>query len=434
MKRSFFVAPLAALGIFCFALQTSSQTLAPEKMTRPRTVAAAASPQQTTTKVPQPPQPTVEAPAIVGNADANQRSTTTPPAESTLPANNNLSISAFTPASIQSRISEAKRLFKSRPLPTAMTSPSILFVNIAALDRKTSHIHVITVSKQTFLTKGSEVTMTSSLGEPLTVRVLRANGVNTALTIFTQDGTSLAPLVIEFPIEKGGTFKELAYYTSAHPALLSNDLVRSGQSYVRNMLDLAAKRLRDNGVFISNDLIDIAERLCVVEHVDHDRFRNENRLALYDEIYSLYALNEIDTYRYSVSWAGAGGMVQMIPWAYNLQRQRYPGVGLNPDFVTGMRNHSNALQAMLLYMKDTWNDLAANEEVKYAMNAKIATMPELMAAGYNSNAAKLPGYLRRGGNEWRTLIPRETQMYLQIYKSFEGLVPIKGRSTAVAAN
>ena len=431
MKRSFSVAPLSALAIVCFAWQALSQTVEPGTLTRPRTVAAAQS--QQTTKVPQPP-PTQEAPVVSGNADVKQPSPSSPSTDAEVPANSNLSISAFTPAAIQSRISEAKRLFKSRPLPTAMTSPSISFVNIAALDRKTSHIHVVTVAKQTFLTKGSEITMTSSLGEPLTIRVLRANGVNTALTVFTQDGKSLAPLVIEFPIEKGGMFKELAYYTSAHPALLSKDLTRSGQSYVRNMLDLAAKRLRDKGVFVSNDLIDIAERLCVVEHVDHDRFRNENRLALYDEIYSLYALNEIDTYRYSVSWAGAGGMVQMIPWAYNLQRQRYPGIGLNPDFVIGMRNHSNALQAMLLYMKDVWNDLAANDEVKYAMDAKLATMPELMAAGYNSNAAKLPGYLRRGGNGWRTLIPRETQMYLQIYKSFEALVPIKGRSNTVAQN
>jgi hypothetical protein len=52
----------------------------------------------------------------------------------------------------------------------------------------------------------------------------------------------------------------------------------------------------------------------------------------------------------------------------------------------------------------------------------------LLAAGYNSNAAKLPQYLRRGGASWRVLIPRETQMYLQIYKNFETLVPIKQRS------
>ena len=118
-------------------------------------------------------------------------------------------------------------------------------------------------------------------------------------------------------------------------------------------------------------------------------------------------------------------MVQMIPWTYQLMRQRHPGVGLNPDFVAGMRNHGNALEAMLLYMQDTWNDLSANEDVQYALSSKQASITELMAAGYNSNAAKLPGYLRRGGTAWRTLIPRETQMYLQIYQSLESLMPRK---------
>jgi hypothetical protein len=223
----------------------------------------------------------------------------------------------------------------------------------------------------------------------------------------------------------------MAYYTSAHPELLSSELARSGQSYVRDMLDLAARRLKERGVIISPDIINVAERLCIVEHVDHDRFKQENRLALFNEIYSLYALNSLNTYRYSVSVAGAGGMVQMIPWAYNLERQRHPGVGLIPDFVTAMRNHGNALQAMLLYMQDTWNELAANEDVKYALSTNQATTSELLAAGYNSNAAKLPGYLRRGGDSWKILIPRETQMYLQIYKTFESLIPIKNRTTLV---
>jgi hypothetical protein len=88
-----------------------------------------------------------------------------------------------------------------------------------------------------------------------------------------------------------------------------------------------------------------------------------------------------------------------------------------------MRNHANALEAMLLYMQDTWNDLAANEDVQYALNAKLATQTELLAAGYNSKAARLPLYIRRGGASWKILIPRETQVYLQIYKTLEALVP-----------
>jgi len=242
------------------------------------------------------------------------------------------------------------------------------------------------------------------------------------VTIFDDKNRSLSPLVVEFPIERNGVFREMAYYTSAHPALLSPDLMKTGQTYVNSMVDLAARRLRDRGNPIAPHLIDIAKRLCIVEHVDHDRFRSENRIALFEEIYTLYALNELETYRYSVSSAGAGGMVQMIPWTYALMRQRHPGVGLNPDFVAGMRNHGNALEAMLLYMQDTWNDLSVNEDVQAALTAKEATPTEIIAAGYNSNAAKLPGYIRRAGPGWRSLIPRETQLYLQIYQSLDSLM------------
>ncbi|HEX3253681.1 MAG TPA: hypothetical protein VHS05_29875 [Pyrinomonadaceae bacterium] len=377
---------------------------------RPRVVTAPVAQQQQAAK------PASIAPSVPEVEPEPQKESATP-------------ITFLTPSVIKSRISDAQRMLKTRPKPTALAVPQIDFVTIAALDRETARTHFITISKQTFLTKGAELTTTTSEGTNVTVSIIRANGVNTALTIFTSEGKSLAPLTIEYPIERGGKFLETAYYTSAHPALLSNDLVRSGQSYVRNMLDLAARRLRDKGVPISPLLVDVAERLCVVEHVDHERFRAENRLALYDEIYSLFALNEIDTYRFSVSSAGAGGMVQMIPWAYNLERTRHPGVGLIPDFVTGMRNHGNALQAMLLYMNDTWTELTANEDVKNALDTKIATPSEILAAGYNSNAAKLPSYLKRGGDGWRTLIPRETQMYLQIYKSFEGLVPMDSRAS-----
>ena len=108
-------------------------------------------------------------------------------------------------------------------------------------------------------------------------------------------------------------------------------------------------------------------------------------------------------------------MVQMIRDIQHVRQ--HPLVGLNPDFVFGMRNHGNALEAMLLYMQDTWNDLSLNPDVSYARAAKLATQAELMAAGYNSNPARLGLYIRRGDDNWRAHIPRETQMYLQIYKS-----------------
>jgi hypothetical protein len=113
---------------------------------------------------------------------------------------------------IQARISEAERLLKSRPQPTALTVPQIDFVTLAAFDHLSGRTHLITLGKETFLTKGAEVTMTSSLGTLLSVRVVRANGVNTAVAIFDTQGRSLVPLVVQYPIEKGGVFREMAYH------------------------------------------------------------------------------------------------------------------------------------------------------------------------------------------------------------------------------
>ncbi len=423
---------LIALVLFVFTGARAQSPESADPISRPRSViqARSASSSKPPVEVQSGPSQKPSAPVQTGTA-TSEKITATPkqqPDELASPRDEAVAIShRLSPTRLRLRISEAERWMKARPLPTALTVPSLDYVTLAALLPETSQVHLIRIAKETFLTKGSEVSSVTSHGLPVQIHVLRANGVNTAVTIFDDQNLSLLPLVVEFPIERHGVFREMAYYTSAHPALLSPDLVKSGQIYVSAMVDLAAKRLRERGAPVTQNIINVAKRLCIVEHVDHDRFRNENRIALFEEIYSLYALNELDTYRYSVSSAGAGGMVQMIPWAYQLERQRHPGVGLNPDFVFGMRNHGNALEAMLLYMQDTWNDLITNEDVQSAMTAKQATPTELMAAAYNSNAAKLPGYIRRAGAGWRTLIPRETQIYLQIYQSLDSLMPIKKR-------
>lgn len=420
---------LIALIVFSFANTQAQSTGSTDPVTRPRLVngsktRTSAKFQDQSIQTPRPAETGTRS-EKASSPTGNKQETSESRSSSASPKEDSNSNRRPTPNRIRARINEAERLMKVRTVPTSMSAQSLDYVTLAALLTETSQIHLIRLSKQTFLTKGSELSLTTSQGLPVTLRILRANGVNTAVTIFDDKNRSLVPLVVEFPIERRSVFREMAYYTSAHPALLSADLTKAGQTYVNSMVDLAAKRLRDKSAPVAQNIVEVAKRLCIVEHVDHDRFRNDNRIALFEEIYSLYALNELDTYRYSVSSAGAGGMVQMIPWTYQLMRQRHPGVGLNPDFVAGMRNHGNALEAMLLYMQDTWNDLVQNDDIQSALSAKQATPTELMAAGYNSNAAKLPGYIRRAGGGWRTLIPRETQIYLQIYQSFDSLMKAK---------
>jgi hypothetical protein len=322
---------------------------------------------------------------------------------------------------LRGRISEAKRELKQ------LSDDSLDSVTLAVSDASGA-VQTLRASKEEFLQKGGEFTAVSSNGEALKVSVVRPNYVNTAVRVTDARGRELQPLVVRYPVEKGGKLKEVAYYTSAHPAVENDAIARAGGEYVRERLDEAASRLAAKGERIDPALIDVAERLAHVEHTDHKRFLTEDSASLFEEIRTLYALNGGDTYRYSVSSAGAGGMVQMIPPTYYAIREQYPHVGLKADFVEGMRDHANASQAMLVYLKDTWNFLQKQEEVQATLGAGLATQEELLAAGYNSNPFKLPKYLSRGGSNWRTLIPEETKMYLRIYAAVEANLDFKDRS------
>jgi hypothetical protein len=333
-------------------------------------------------------------------------------------------------AKIKSKIAQAKRLLQSRPLPTAINDASRVdtgVVRLAFYDFRRNKIDFVTLPKFLFLQKGAEFPTLSVDGKRIIIKIIRGNGVNTPVTISEESGELHLPLLVQYPIEKNGQHQETAYYVSTHTGLVTPEVVQAGKIYVRNVINTAREHLKAQGIFISKEIADIAERLVIVEHVDHYRFRNEHHQKIFDDIYALYALNEEQTYRYSVSRAGAGGMVQMIPSTYAIVKNRFYTVGLIPDFVEGMRNHVNAVKAMLLYMHMTWNDLLLNSVVYQALQNQIATQKELLAAGYNSNPARLPLYIQRGGADWKNLLPAETKIYLEIYRSMELFVPIEPR-------
>ena len=415
MKQSF-INGLLVLSACVFSVSAQGDLSQPEPRSTPVRVIV------TNTMPPiQPARTPVPAPSntIVVPSAPSSLPTNTPPSQAS-----NLNYKGLSFAQMKNKIAEAKRMMLTRPLTTAMSEPLALtsLVRIAYYDWRTRNVEFVVLDKETFLTAGVSTLTISSNGRSMTTRTIRANGVNTPVVITDESGQAHLPLIVQYPVERGGRFIETAYYISTHPGLVTPEVVSAGRFYVRNVVDIAREQLRAKGYFIQPKVADIAERLAAVEHVDHFRFRTEFHPNIYNDIYTLFALNEGQTYRYSVSSAGAGGMVQMIPSTYRMVRARFPNALLMPDFVEGMRNHVNASQAMLLYMQMTWNDLIASPTVYSSIQNGIATQEQLMAAGYNSNPAKLPGYINRGGDNWSSLIPRETKIYLQIYSSIERAV------------
>lgn len=424
MRRSFFsFSTVFALGVCAFGQSSTDKNgrVVVTSTVPPKQVIVAPKPSPTPIVVATP-LPTQKLPVTSLEVPSSQAS--------------NLNYKGLPFSQIKAKIAEAKRTMMTRPITTSYTEPApgspavgdkLSMVRIAYYDYKSRQIDYIVMSKEAFLTPLAPTFAVSTNGHPMTSVTLRANGVNTPITITNDKGEAQLPLIIQYPVERNGRFMETAYYMSTHPGLITPEVVNAGRFYVRNTIDIARDQLKNKGYFIAPKVADIAEHLATVEHVDHMRFRTEFQPNIFNDIYTLYALNEGQTYRYSVSSAGAGGMVQMIPSTYSMVRARYPNAGLMPDFVEGMRNHVNATQAMLLYMQMTWNDLFASPTVTNAVAAGQATEAQLMAAGYNSNPAKLPGYINRGGAGWTSLIPNETKIYLQIYDSLDRAVTIPAR-------
>ena len=128
---------------------------------------------------------------------------------------------------VHARIREARSLVERQP------ATSTDAVTLAVGDASDVAIQLLQVPKAVFLSPDAETFVTTAAGARLKLRVVRANYVNTAVSVTDAAGHALEPLLVRYPVEKGGTLSEVAYYTSAHPALAQPELVRAGGQYVR---------------------------------------------------------------------------------------------------------------------------------------------------------------------------------------------------------
>ena len=92
---------------------------------------------------------------------------------------------------VQSRIRAAKNLL------TSESTQSSIDVRLAAEDPASGRVHLLTVPKEVFLKKDEQITLTTSLGNSIHLRVVRPNGVNTAVAITDEAGRALQPLVVQ---------------------------------------------------------------------------------------------------------------------------------------------------------------------------------------------------------------------------------------------
>src|ERR1041385_2711137 len=124
-------------------------------------------------------------------------------ASSSIPANSQ----PLTVTDLRAKLDEAKDKLKSQANLNGGNT-----VELAGLNRQTSQIDLVAMPKDSFLTKGLAFSTTSHAGRALTITVVRANGVNTAVRVSEPaNGIEWTPLTVAFPIVKSGSITEVAY-------------------------------------------------------------------------------------------------------------------------------------------------------------------------------------------------------------------------------
>lgn len=293
-------------------------------------------------------------------------------------------------------------------------------VGISLMEEGSGKIYFIKLLKTNFITKGYEESFTIDEDKFIKIRVDHPNFINTKVSI-ESEREKFIPLTVKYPIIRNNRFKEMGYYTPAHRALQNEEFAKIGEDYIEKVLVKANKELKRSNLDVPEHVLNLAELLCIVEHVDHGRYRSEDKKALFNEVRILFALNRANTYRYAVSSAGAGGMVQMISSTYREIKNSFPEVHWINDFEDAMMSHDNAAKAMLLYLNRYYDFFSNNASVNVAWDEGIATREEIMAAGYNSNPTKVPRTLSQG-EYWKRGLPQETQIYLDILRSLDSSV------------
>src|SRR3712207_3098699 len=128
-----------------------------------------------------------------------------------------LRTSSANPASerVRARVQKARRVLEQLPADTKETMDTVTL----AVGDTDGGVRTLKVSKEEFLKKDNSVALRADDGEILKLTVVRPNYVNTAVRVSDDNGRELQPLVVRYPVEKGGALKEVAFYTSAHPSV-----------------------------------------------------------------------------------------------------------------------------------------------------------------------------------------------------------------------
>ena len=269
---------------------------------------------------------------------------------------------------------------------------------IAVIDSKGA-IHVVRAVKND---QGLQV---QTAGFVLAMR--KENGINSDIGCIEPSGKVLA---VKYPVDnEAGRFGPgpaviEAVYTPYSGEIKNEQIVKRGIEVQKEFVNKAYKRLREREVysraFPGRKVVDVIPKqiltvLLMNEHIDPGDYRNEMvTRPLVERVLTVIGANSDKAYAYSVSYAGARGLVQMIPSTYNRIAALYPSAGLMSNFTQGTGDPVNAVMAQVLLCDSDWRAIKDHADIP------ADRIGPYLAAAYNGGVGRVLSCLSNDEADW----------------------------------
>ena len=236
----------------------------------------------------------------------------------------------------------------------------------------------------------------------------RENGINSDIACIKPSGARV--MAIKYPVQnEGQRFGPgppviEAVYTPYSAEIKTPEVVKRGIGFQHALIEKAYNRLARSHVmsraFEGREVVsvippEVVNALLLNEHIDPSEFGSPGATrSLVERVLTVVATNRDKAYAYSVSRAGARGLVQMIPSTYSRVVALYPSAGLMPDFARGMADTTNAIMAQVLLCDLDWQSIRQVDDIP-----SVRIGPYL-AAAYNGGVGRVLTVISNDGSAW----------------------------------
>jgi hypothetical protein len=236
----------------------------------------------------------------------------------------------------------------------------------------------------------------------------RENGINSDIACVDPPGGKV--VAVKYPVSNEGYRfgpGELvieAIYTPYSGEIKTEEVIERGLDVKNGFIDKAYSKLRDRGVlsraFPGRRVVDVIPKdilrvLLLNEHIDPGEFKSAGvTKPLVERVLTVIGTNKDKAYAYSISSAGARGLVQMMPSTYTLLLNRYTSAGLKSNFAAAVSDPINAVMSQVLLCDSDW------ESIRTRVDMPVERVGPYLAAAYNGGVGRVLTALSNDEMEW----------------------------------